>query len=804
MSNSSEIQSLLEKLTLDDKAKLCSGSDFWHLHGIDHLDLPSIMVTDGPHGLRKQPEEADHIGLAESVPATCFPTASGLAATWNIDLIKKVGVTLAKECRTEQVSVILGPGVNIKRHPLGGRNFEYFSEDPLLTGKLASGLIEGIQSEGIGTSIKHFAVNNHETGRMVVDAIVDERTLREIYLPGFEIPIKESQPWTVMCSYNKVDGTYLSENHRLLTEILRDEWGFNGLVMTDWGATNQRVEGVKAGLDLEMPASGSLNTDKIIKAVQRGELSNDALNACVTRLLALIIKSRRLLNDNHQHSANEHHQVAKLAALEACVLLKNEQKNLPLSTSDKVGVIGALAEDTRYQGSGSSQINPTHLDQPLEAISLLNAGVEYEPGYKLIGATPKSLIDDAIALAENMDKIILIVGLTRECESEGFDRTHLDLPEGQMALLEALSQFHHKITLVLQNGAPVVLPDVSKVPSILETYLGGQAGASAMADILFGVCNPSGKLAETFPRRLEDVPSHAWFPGTNRQSQYREGIWVGYRFFNTTGNPVAYPFGHGLSYTQFDYSNLVVANTNELKPNHEMKVSVIATIKNTGDRAGSEVVQLYVGQQDPSVHRPTRELKAFCKVHLEAGQEHEVALNLDFRSFARWDTLINDWVVEAGSYTIDIGASVEDIRLSHILHLGGDEKLVDSDPLLRPYFEPANLDFNDDAFTALLGRSIPEPVPVRPFQFNSTLLEVEQNWLGRKLKQQVQKMMNAQFGEPSDHNKMVIEAIVAEMPLRTMVLMSQGKLSPKLMARLIHVMNGDWLKALLGLPVSSR
>ena len=804
MSNSSEIQSLLEKLTLDDKAKLCSGSDFWHLHGIDHLDLPSIMVTDGPHGLRKQPEEADHIGLAESVPATCFPTASGLAATWNIDLIKKVGVTLAKECRTEQVSVILGPGVNIKRHPLGGRNFEYFSEDPLLTGKLASGLIEGIQSEGIGTSIKHFAVNNHETGRMVVDAIVDERTLREIYLPGFEIPIKESQPWTVMCSYNKVDGTYLSENHRLLTEILRDEWGFNGLVMTDWGATNQRVEGVKAGLDLEMPASGSLNTDKIIKAVQRGELSNDALDACVTRLLALIIKSRRLLNDNHQHSANEHHQVAKLAALEACVLLKNEQKNLPLSTSDKVGVIGALAEDTRYQGSGSSQINPTLLDQPLEAISLLNAGVEYEPGYKLIGATPKSLIDDAIALAENMDKIILIVGLTRECESEGFDRTHLDLPEGQMALLEALSQFHHKITLVLQNGAPVVLPDVSKVPSILETYLGGQAGASAMADILFGVCNPSGKLAETFPRRLEDVPSHAWFPGTNRQSQYREGIWVGYRFFNTTGNPVAYPFGHGLSYTQFDYSNLVVANTNELKPNHEMKVSVIATIKNTGDRAGSEVVQLYVGQQDPSVHRPTRELKAFCKVHLEAGQEHEVALNLDFRSFARWDTLINDWVVEAGSYTIDIGASVEDIRLSHILHLGGDEKLVDSDPLLRPYFEPANLDFNDDAFTALLGRSIPEPVPVRPFQFNSTLLEVEQNWLGRKLKQQVQKMMNAQFGEPSDHNKMVIEAIVAEMPLRTMVLMSQGKLSPKLMARLIHVMNGDWLKALLGLPISSR
>ena len=804
MSNSSEIQSLLEKLTLDDKAKLCSGSDFWHLHGIDHLDLPSIMVTDGPHGLRKQPEEADHIGLAESVPATCFPTASGLAATWNIDLIKKVGVTLAKECRTEQVSVVLGPGVNIKRHPLGGRNFEYFSEDPLLTGKLASGLIEGIQSEGIGTSIKHFAVNNHETGRMVVDAIVDERTLREIYLPGFEIPIKESQPWTVMCSYNKVDGTYLSENHRLLTEILRDEWGFNGLVMTDWGATNQRVEGVKAGLDLEMPASGSLNTDKIIKAVQRGELSNDELDTCVTRLLALIIKSRRLLNDNHQHSANEHHQVAKLAALEACVLLKNEQKNLPLSTSDKVGVIGALAEDTRYQGSGSSQINPTLLDQPLEAISLLNAGVEYEPGYKLIGATPKCLIDDAIALAENMDKIILIVGLTRECESEGFDRTHLDLPEGQIALLEALSLFHHKITLVLQNGAPVVLPDVSKVPSILETYLGGQAGASAMADILFGVCNPSGKLAETFPRRLEDVPSHAWFPGTNRQSQYREGIWVGYRFFNTTGNPVAYPFGHGLSYTQFDYSNLVVANTNELKPNHEMKVSVIATIKNTGDRAGSEVVQLYVGQQDPSVHRPTRELKAFCKVHLEAGQEHEVALNLDFRSFARWDTLINDWVVEAGSYTIDIGASVEDIRLSHILHLGGDEKLVDSDPLLRPYFEPANLDFNDDAFTALLGRSVPEPVPVRPFQFNSTLLEVEQNWLGRKLKQQVQKMMNAQFGEPSDHNKMVIEAIVAEMPLRTMVLMSQGKLSPKLMARLIHVMNGDWLKALLGLPISSR
>ncbi|HIL97359.1 MAG TPA: glycosyl hydrolase [Pseudomonadales bacterium] len=805
---------LLKQLTLMEKAKLCSGADFWHLQAIDRLGLPSIMVTDGPHGLRKQPDEADHLGISNSVPATCFPTASGLAASWNRELIHSVGVALGEECRTEKVSVLLGPGVNIKRNPLGGRNFEYFSEDPYVSGELASAWIKGVQSQGIGSSLKHYAVNNHEAGRMVVDAVVDERTLREIYLPGFEITVKQSNPWTIMCSYNKLEGVYLSENKRLLTDILRHEWGFSGLVVTDWGATHDRVQGIRAGQDLEMPSSGMVNTSKILAAIEDGTLQTDELDLVVGRVLNLILTSKQGGNDDFDYSKQAHHELAKQAAIEACVLLKNENATLPLKSSDRIVVIGALAKEPRYQGSGSSQINPTRLVQPLDAINQYASdhGVEvaYADGYLMTGEASEGLITEAVEAAESADKVILIAGLTPEYESEGFDRSHLNIPQGQLDLISALKGLHQKVILVLQNGAPVTFPESNAIPSILEVYLGGQAGALALVDILFGLSNPSGKLAETFPLELQDIPSQSWFPGETRQSQYREGIWVGYRYFNTIRKPVAYPFGHGLSYTTFEYSDLridAVGDKNSEEP-FNMKeadqLEIKVTIKNTGDCRGAEIVQIYVGQTNASVHRPARELKGFEKVMLEPGEMRQVTIHLDHRSFAFWHCDENSWVVESDEFTISAGASVEDIRLTQDISLKGDRSIGKRSGALTSYFNPESLDFNDQVYAALLQRTIPEPLPSEPFQMNSTLLEVEGTWLGRQLRNLVRKMMLAQLGDISDHDRRMFDAITAEMPLRGLVAHSQGKLSEKLMCRLIHCMNGDWLKFLKGTPVKSE
>ena len=815
MSNQNAMD-LLKQLTLLEKAMLCAGADFWHLQAVERLDLPSIMVTDGPHGLRKQPDEADHLGISHSVPATCFPTASGLAASWNRELIHSVGIALGQECRSENVSVLLGPGVNIKRNPLGGRNFEYFSEDPYLSGEMACVWIDGVQSQGVGSSLKHYAVNNHEAGRMVVDAVVDERTLREIYLPGFEIPVKRAQPWTIMCSYNKLEGIYLSENKRLLTDILRDEWGFVGLVLTDWGATHDRVQGIKAGQDLEMPSSGMVNTDKILVAIEDGTLKTNELDLVVGRVLQLILASKQDGGDDFAYSKQAHHALAKQAAIEACVLLKNENSTLPLNTSETIAVIGALANNTRYQGSGSSQINPTQLDQPLDAIRQYvldhGADVTFADGYLLTGETSNELITEALRAAESADKVIIIAGLTPDYESEGFDRTHLNIPQAQLDLIAALGDWHHKVILVLQNGAPVILPESNAIPSILEAYLGGQAGALALVDILFGVSNPSGKLAETFPLQLQDIPSQSWFPGETRQSQYREGIWVGYRYFNTTGKRVAYPFGHGLSYTSFEYSDLGISHSGgknseepfDMKADGQLQLEVNVTIKNTGDCAGAEIVQVYVGQANASVHRPARELKGFDKVMLAPGEMRQITIQLDHRSFAFWHCGENNWVVESDEFTIAVGASVEDIQLTQDISLQGDWAINDRDSALGSYFKPESLDFNDQVYAALLQRVIPEPLPNMPFQMNSTLLEVEGTWLGRRLRNLVRKMTAAQLGDMSDHDKMMIDAITAEMPLRGLVTHSQGKLSEKLMNRLIHCMNGDWRKFLKGTPARSE
>jgi len=801
MPDESKLPSLLASLSTDEKAALCSGRDFWFLQGVERLDLPAIMLTDGPHGLRKQTGASDHVGLADSVPATCFPSAAGLASTWNRELLQRIGRALGEECRTEGVSVLLGPGANLKRNPLGGRNFEYFSEDPCLSGEMATAWILGLQSQGVGASLKHYAVNNHESGRMVVDAVVDERSLRELYLPAFECAVRRAQPWTMMCAYNKVNGTYLAEHQQLLTGILREEWGFEGLVVSDWGAVSDRVAGLKNGLDLEMPSSGGVNTRRILDALADGTLSMAELDAAASRVLALILKAREPLRTTVECSLDAHHDLARSAAEEACVLLKNDGDLLPLTASGSFAVIGALADHTRYQGSGSSQINPTRLEQPLAEIRSLMADagqVSHAAGYTLDGRDSPPLVEEAVALAKGSDRVILILGLPPAYESEGFDRDNLELPASQLTLVQALAPVYDRLVVVLQNGAPVALPFADKVPAILEAYLGGQAGASALANILFGRANPGGRLAESFPRCLQDVPSQPWFPGELRRSQYREGPWVGYRYFDTAGVAVAFPFGHGLSYTRFEYAGLRVERPQEtpgagITLSEGDAVTVEFTVTNAGARDGAEVAQLYVGQQNASVPRPRRELKGFDKVFLRAGESRAVRVTLDYRAFAFWCVSRRRWVVESDTYDISVGASVADIRLQAGVRLATADPVGERDPALAPYFEPAARAFDDAAFEALLGHPIPSPLPPRPYHLNSTLGEVADTWLGRQLQALMLRQVGKMVGDEQDEQgRHMMASIIAEMPLRNLVTMSQGRLKPGLMRAMIHIMNGDW------------
>ncbi|WP_417527674.1 glycoside hydrolase family 3 C-terminal domain-containing protein [Marinomonas shanghaiensis] len=797
MSNT-KIKPLLNALTLEEKAMLCGGKDFWNLHGVERLNLPSIMVTDGPHGLRKQDGEGDHVGLNAAVKATCFPTASGLAATWNTKLIEEMGVALGKECRAEEVSVLLGPGTNIKRNPLGGRNFEYFSEDPLLAGDMSAAWIKGVQSQGVGTSLKHFAVNNHEHCRMTVDAVVDQRTLREIYLPAFERAVKQTQPWTVMCSYNKVNGTYAAEHKQLLDDILVKEWGFEGIIVTDWGANNDRVEGVKNGQHLEMPSSGDMSTKKIIAAVESGQLTMEALDKSVARVLKLILKSQASLeSDKVKADLNAHHELAARIAEETCVLLKNDNL-LPVAVGKKVAVIGSLANNTRYQGAGSSKINPFKLEQPLDEIKKQFGAhnVTYTAGYHLNDTEDSAEIVNAVELAKQADVVFLFAGLTPKYESEGFDRQHLNLPQVQLDLINALGDQLAKTVVILQNGAPVVLPFVEKVPAILEAYLGGQAGASAIAKVLSGDVNPSGKLAETFPVILDDVPSQTYFPGSTKQVQYREAIWVGYRYFDTTGTKALFPFGHGLSYTNFTYYHLTLLSGDKAPFNESASIKLQITITNTGNRAGAEVVQCYVGQKSPSQPRPAKELKAFEKVFLEPGESKEIVFELNYRAFAYWHQEKATWVAESGEYQIHIGASVADIRDTASIVLDTDNTAEQPNPALASYFAPAKRDFNDEAFSALLGYDIPAPTPIQPYTMNSTLGDIAHEALGKPLFDSMLSVFTQMLGgdqndSAAEADRLMAEAMVADMPLRNLPVFNSHQYSENQILQLIASLNNQ-------------
>ena len=665
-----DLKKIICQMTLEEKAGMCSGLDFWHLKHIDRLGIPEVMVSDGPHGLRKQDDTGDHLGMNDSIKAVCFPPAVLSACSFDRKLMQEMGETIGKEAQANNVSIVLGPAVNIKRSPLCGRNFEYYSEDPYLAGEIAAAFINGVQSQHVGTSIKHFAANNQEYHRMSNSSEADERTLREIYFPAFETAVKKAQPYTFMCSYNQINGIFASENKWLLTDVLRSDWGFKGYVMSDWGAVNDRVKGLKAGLELEMPSSGGANDALIVAAVKDGSLKEEILDQAVERILRIIFEyvDHRA---PQEFTMEKDHEEARHIAEESMVLLKNDENILPLKTSEKVAFIGGFAKKPRFQGGGSSHINCFKVTNALDSVPS-DAQVTYAEGFP----DDKDLYDDAqvaeaLKAAKEADKAVIFAGLPDNFESEGYDRSHMRLPDCQLRLIDQILQVQPNTVIVLHNGSPVEMPWLSDVKGLLEAYLGGQAGGAAVANILYGKVNPSGKLAETMPLKLSDNPSYLNFGG-GEKVEYREGVFVGYRYYDTKEMEVAYPFGYGLSYTTFAYSNLEISNEN---PTEKDTVTVSVDVTNTGDIAGKEIVQLYVKDCTNSTIRPEKELKNFEKIALEPGETKTVIMELDKRSFAWYNTDLNDWFAASGDYQILVGASSRDIHLAGTIHLNSSQQL---------------------------------------------------------------------------------------------------------------------------------
>ena len=665
------IKEIVAQMTLEEKAAMCSGADFWHTEAVERLGIPASMVSDGPHGLRKQDQEGDHLGVNESIKAVCFPAGCGTAASFNRELLNKMGETLGNECQAEGVSVILGPAVNIKRSPLCGRNFEYYSEDPLVASEMAGALIHGVQSKNVGTSIKHFLANNQETRRMSSDSRIDERTLNEIYLAAFEGAVKKEKPWTVMCSYNKINGVYAAENHKYLTETLRDKWGFDGYVMSDWGAVNNRVEDLKAGLDLEMPSSNGVNDKLIVGAVESGELSEEVLDTAVERILNIVFRYEENRDKSAFFDRDKDHELARKVAEETIVLLKNDGV-LPLSEQDEIAFIGKYAMKPRYQGGGSSHINSHKITSALDAVRGMG-NISFAMGFDdKEDKTNEKLLAEAVETAKKAKVAVVFAGLPDAFESEGFDRQHMRMPDCQNELIEKVAAVQPNTIVVLHNGSPVEMPWANKVKGIVEAYLGGQAVGGAVCDILFGRVNPSAKLPETFPLKLEDNPSYLSYIGEGDMVEYREGIFVGYRYYDKKKMDVLFPFGYGLSYTTFAYSNLKV-DKESMKDTDTMTVSVDVT--NTGKMAGKEVVQLYVADKESTVIRPVKELRDFAKVELAPGETKTVSFTLGKRAFAYYSVKLHDWHVETGEFDIMIGQSSRDIVLTKTVTVESTVKL---------------------------------------------------------------------------------------------------------------------------------
>lgn len=672
-----DIRKLISKMTLEEKASLCSGSDGWHTQGIERLHIPAMRVSDGPHGLRKQKEGADNLGVQESIPAVCFPAGCALAASFDRELLRRIGRTLGEECQAEGVGVLLGPGVNIKRSPLCGRNFEYYSEDPLVSSEMAASYIEGLQEKDVGACIKHFFANNQETRRFSASSELDERTAREIYLASFENAVKKAKPWSLMCAYNRINGTYAAENDRYLNGVLRDEWGFDGFVVSDWGAVNDRVPDLKAGTDLEMPPVSERNDERIVRAVKNGELDEAVLDRAVERILKIVYRYMENRNGSAVFEHEKDHETAKEAALESMVLLKNEGV-LPLKKGEKIAVIGEFAEHPRYQGGGSSHINPFRVESFMDCIrneEEIRADVTYIQGFSISDDSPDSnLAAQALEAAGEADKVLIFAGLPERYESEGYDRTDMRLPENQNQLILEIAKLNRKTAVVLQNGAPVEMPWIASVSAVLETYLGGEAVGKAVKEILYGISNPCGRLPETFPLRVQDTPAYPDTFGEGDRVCYREGIYVGYRYYDSREMEVLFPFGHGLSYTEYVYSNL---RTDSEEFNGDGRLTVSVDVTNTGERDGKEVVQLYVRPpRSPMVSRPVHELKDFAKAALRSGETKTVEFHLDKRSFSYFNTDIHDWMMESGEYILEVGKSSRNIILRKKVKITGGSGIV--------------------------------------------------------------------------------------------------------------------------------
>ncbi len=757
--NKQDIQKLVAQMTLEEKAGLLSGDDFWHTKAVERLGIPRSMVSDGPHGLRKQDEAADHLGINDSIKAVCFPAASATAASFDPDMIEKMGEALGDACQHEGLSVLLGPAVNIKRSPLCGRNFEYFSEDPYLTGVMATALIKGIQSRNVGTSIKHFALNSQEHRRMSSSSDCDERTIREIYFPAFEMAVKEAQPWTVMCSYNRINGTFASENPWLLTDVLRKEWGFEGYVMSDWGAVSDRVAGVAAGLDLEMPASGGANDRKVVEAVKAGKLDEKCVDLCCERILNIIFRFVENAKPDTLWDKEAQHQMAAEIAAECMVLLKNDDGILPLGKEDEIAFIGEFAEKPRFQGGGSSHINCFKTTGALEAAKAHGLKVTYAQGYsvKADDATEEQ-IAEAVAAAKKAKVAVVFAGLPDAYESEGYDRTHMHMPESQNRLIEAVAAANPNTVVVLHNGSPVEMPWIDDVKGVLEAYLGGQAVGEAAVKVLWGDVNPSGHLPETFPLKLEDNPSFLFYGGEPRGTEYREGIFVGYRYYDKKKMDVLFPFGYGLSYTTFEYSGLKLDKAS-MKDTDTLTATV--TVKNTGSRAGKTVAQLYVGREGGNVIRPVRELKGFRKVELQPGESREISFTLDKRAFAVWNNDIHDWYVESGEYCIEAGDSSINLQLLETVQVESTAQL------------PRHFDMNSIVMDILADPKAKAAA--------GPLLDQAMSFFGSNegASDAAQEAVSAEMGL----------AMMQYMPLRSMLGFSNGAVSPEMVEEMVRKMN---------------
>lgn len=791
------IKELIQQMTLEEKIDMCSGVDFWHLKGIERLGIPSVMVSDGPHGLRKQADKSDNLGLNDSIQAVCFPTAAGTASSFNRGLLRRLGETLGEECQAEQVAILLGPAVNIKRSPLCGRNFEYFSEDPYLAGEMAASYISGVQSKYVGTSIKHFAANNQERRRMTVSAVADERTLREIYFPAFEAAVKKAQPWTVMCSYNRINGVYSSENAWLLDQVLRKDWGFQGFVMTDWGAANDRVEGIKAGLELEMPASGGVNSARIRKGIREGRISEAEIDRAVERILEIVFRYAEHRDEKVVFDRAADHEKAHQAALETMVLLKNEGA-LPLRKDQKIAFIGGFAEKPRYQGGGSSHINAYHVTSALEAVQG-KADVTYAKGFDTEGdVLDEALLRGAVAAAKEAQAAVIFAGLPESFESEGFDRRHLNLPRCQNRVIEAVCRAQPNTVVVLHNGSPVLMPWLGQANAVLEAYLGGEAVGEAQIDLLFGDANPCAKLAETFPLSLEDTPCANYFPGGPLTVEYRESIYVGYRYYDKAEKAVLFPFGHGLSYTQFTYSGLKLSKT-RFKAENGLTLSF--RVRNTGGRDGAEIAQVYVADVESSAFKAPKELKGFEKVFLKAGEEKTVEITLDERAFAYYDTAQQAWRVESGKYQILVGASSRDIRLTGNVQVIGAPapKGEDMARRLLPTYYDGHFDRVPDAeFEALLGRPIPRSWrdPTQPFTRDNTIDDAKNTKWGRRIMKLLRRFIKMDGGIATDEMAL---AMIAEMPIHNLSTMSQGAVTQEMEEAIVMLFNDEKPAKALGI-----